>query len=317
MKSFRQLLKDRSGATALTFALLLVPIMGMTGLAVDYSRATNDRSRLQNAADSAALAGASIYTGANAAAAEARARAYLRANLGAEADAVRVSFNAANQKVNVTLDSQTETVFMKLLDKDTVSIGVTAQALAPLKPTSTKITIDKVTGYWFKRVSIIVVRNGKEVVVGTIKYTAYDHNAYNGRGGGVTVPSIATPITFDLGDYTKLYLKMEIKNDGCDIGYKNNSTGRYVNCVATTNSSYAKYNSTLRTDDPATVNHLFVDGVQLPAGSKPPLDDLMNCDQAEHKHAWEDGGGWADQDFFYSIISSCKSVDGEYVRLTH
>ena len=38
MKKFRNFLKDRSGATAVTFGLLLVPLMGMTGLAVDYSR---------------------------------------------------------------------------------------------------------------------------------------------------------------------------------------------------------------------------------------------------------------------------------------
>ena len=317
MKRFRQFTKDRRGATAITFALLLVPIMGATGLAVDYSLASNERSRLQNAADAAALAGASVFTGANAAVAEARARAFLQANLGDGANDVTVDFSTAKQKVTVGLGGETNTLFMHLLNDDTVPINVSATALAPLKPSTAKITIDQVTGYWFKKVSIIVVRNGKEVVVGTIKYTATDHNLYGGRGGGKTDPDINTPVTFDLGDYTSLYLKMDIKNDGCDVGYKNTSTGRYVTCTATSSSSYAKYNSTLTTNDPNTVNHLFVDGVQLPAGSKPPLDDLMNCDNAAHSHAWEDGGGWAAQDFFYKITAACKSVDGENVRLTN
>ena len=175
--------KVAAGQLQITFALLLVPIMGATGLDNDYSKDSNDPSRLQNAADAAA---------------------------------------------------------------------------------------------------------------------ATDHSLYGGRGGGKTDPDINTPVTFDLGDYTKRYLKMEIKNDGCDIGYKDKNAGtgsRYVDCVATTNSNYAKYNSTLTTDNTATVNHLFIDGVQLPAGSKPPLDDLMNCDNKPHSHAWEDGGGWAAQDF--------------------
>jgi len=318
MKYIRQFLEDRRAATAITFALLLVPIMGATGLAIDYSMASNERSRLQNAADAAALAGASVFTGSNAAAAEARARAFLQANLGARASDVTVDFSTANQKVTIGLGGRTDTMFMRLLNENTVPIGVSATALAPLKPSTAKITVDQVTGYWFKKVSIIVVRNGKDVVVGTIKYTATDHNLYNGRGGGKTDPDINKPVTFDLGDYTKLYLKMEIKNDGCDVGYKNDSTNsRYVNCVASNNSKYASYNSTLTTDDPNTVNHLFVDGVQLPAGSKPPLDDLMNCDNQPHSHAWEDGGGWAAQDFFYKITAACKSVDGENVRLTH
>ena len=46
MKKIRNFLKDRSGATAITFGLLLIPIMGMTGLAVDYSLASNERSQI-------------------------------------------------------------------------------------------------------------------------------------------------------------------------------------------------------------------------------------------------------------------------------
>ncbi len=297
---------------------MLVPILGVTGLAVDYSVATNERAVLQDAADTAALAGASVFTGANAQAAEDLARAYLKADLGDKASTVTIDFKAANQKVSVTLGGQINTTFMRVLNQDKTDIAVNATALAPLlKPSSAKITIDQVTGYWFKKVSIIVERNGKEIVVGTIKYTATDHSLYGGRGGGKTNPDIDVPVTFDLGDYKNLYLKMEIKTDGCDIGYRNNSSdSRYVNCVATNKSAYANYNSTLTTDNEDTVNHLFVDGKQLPAGSEPPLKDLMNCDNKTHSHAWEDGGGWAAQDFFYKIIAACKSVDGENVRLT-
>ncbi len=46
MKLFRDFLKDRSGATAVTFGLMLVPILGVTGLAVDYSVATNERGQV-------------------------------------------------------------------------------------------------------------------------------------------------------------------------------------------------------------------------------------------------------------------------------
>jgi Flp pilus assembly protein TadG len=320
MKKIRNFLKDRSGATAITFGILLIPIMGMTGLAVDYGLASNERSKLQNAADSAALAGASVFTGTNSAAAEARANAYLKANLGAQADKVSINFSAANQKVNVAISGETNTLFMHLLRQDKVAIGVNATALAPLKPTTATITIDKVTGYWFKRISIVGVKDGTETVVGTITYTAKDHSGENGRGTGTTVPGLDSPVTFQLGDYKTLYLKMEVKTDGCDIGYRNTSSGNIVTCSATSNSSYASYNSTLRTDDPLTVNSLFVDDVRLPKGSKPPILDLLSCDGAEHKHAWEDGGS-ADNviqpDFFYRIKSSCKSVDNENVRLTH
>jgi len=50
------------GAYALIFALLLIPLIGMVGLALDYARMVQYKSDLQNAVDSAALAGASAYT---------------------------------------------------------------------------------------------------------------------------------------------------------------------------------------------------------------------------------------------------------------
>ena len=320
MKLFRDFLKDRSGATAVTFGLMLVPILGVTGLAVDYGVATNERGRLQDAADAAALAGASVFTGANQQAAENRARAYLKANLGAKYDAVTVDFSAANQRVTVSLGSQTKTMFMHILDQDTMAVGVNAQALAPLKPSSAEINIGDMYGYWAKKISIIVVRPGQttEQVVGTVTYEAQSKTGGNGRGTGLTTKDPATS-NIVLGEYSKLYIKMEVKKDGCNYGRYNStpSSNTVFTCKDLKDSKYKKYDLTLRTDDPATVNHLFVDGVQLKLGSTPPLEDLLNCDEEWHDHAWEDGGGFAQQDFFYQIKSACKSVDGENVRLTH
>eukprot|EP01037_Dinobryon_pediforme_P013957 gene13957-14073_t len=56
---FRQMVRlghDRSGNVALITALCLVPLVGMTGLAVDYSVALTAKARLDAAADAAAIA---------------------------------------------------------------------------------------------------------------------------------------------------------------------------------------------------------------------------------------------------------------------
>ncbi len=47
---------DRSGNFGITTALLLIPLMGMVGLAVDVSRALETKTRVQNMADEAILA---------------------------------------------------------------------------------------------------------------------------------------------------------------------------------------------------------------------------------------------------------------------
>jgi Flp pilus assembly protein TadG len=57
-KSYRELKGNREGSVAATFALSLVPLVGLVGAAVDYSSANNARTNLQGALDAALLAGA-------------------------------------------------------------------------------------------------------------------------------------------------------------------------------------------------------------------------------------------------------------------
>jgi Flp pilus assembly protein TadG len=316
MKKIKDFLKNTSGATALTFGIVIVPIMGMMGLAVDYTLASTEKSNLQNAADSAALAGASVFTGSNSQAAEDRARAFLRANLGDKANSVNISFSAKDQKVTVNIGGETNTLFMHLLNQDTVKIGVTSTALAPLKPTSASITVGDVYGWYFKRVTIVgVTPTGTEKALGTVVYSPYDHKGGNGRGTGNTVPNKNQMTTINLDGYEDLYLKMDVKEDGCDLGYRNvDKNARYVSC--TVDKSQKTYNATLKTNDKDQVDHLFVDGKQLPKGTIPDILKILSC-TGTHQHAWEDGGGWDLQDFFYTVVTTCKAVDGENVRLTN
>lgn len=48
--------RDTRGVTAILFALLLVPIIAFTGIAIDYGRALAARTKLVQAIDAAALA---------------------------------------------------------------------------------------------------------------------------------------------------------------------------------------------------------------------------------------------------------------------
>lgn len=52
----RRFLADRSGNFAILLAILLVPVIGAAGLALDYSNALSVKTRIQGAADAAALA---------------------------------------------------------------------------------------------------------------------------------------------------------------------------------------------------------------------------------------------------------------------
>lgn len=61
MKSlFSSFMTREDGNFATIFAITLVPLIGSVGMAIDYARVGNAKSQLQNAADTAALAGASL-----------------------------------------------------------------------------------------------------------------------------------------------------------------------------------------------------------------------------------------------------------------
>jgi Flp pilus assembly protein TadG len=53
--------RDRRGTIAITFALMLPPVLMVAGAAVDYARLEQFKTQLQATVDSAALAGAAVY----------------------------------------------------------------------------------------------------------------------------------------------------------------------------------------------------------------------------------------------------------------
>lgn len=59
----RRFASDRSGAVAIVFGLLLVPLAGLAGLAIDHGRKQSILTKLQQVADAAVVAGAQAPRG--------------------------------------------------------------------------------------------------------------------------------------------------------------------------------------------------------------------------------------------------------------
>ena len=60
LKALRGFLKDRRGGVAPMFALAVIPVIGLIGAAVDYSRANSIKAGMQSALDATALAMAKL-----------------------------------------------------------------------------------------------------------------------------------------------------------------------------------------------------------------------------------------------------------------
>ncbi len=78
--SFVRFLQDRKGAVAPMFGLLLVPLVGLTGAAIDFSRANAVRASMQASLDATALALSKDVAGLTTAQMNQKASDYFKAN---------------------------------------------------------------------------------------------------------------------------------------------------------------------------------------------------------------------------------------------
>jgi Flp pilus assembly protein TadG len=128
-KSCRQFKRDREGSIAATFALALIPVVGLVGAAVDYSSANNARTSLQGALDAALLAGAKDGTADWTTAALNTFNANLNTKL---ASNVQPTFQLTSKRAYA--GSVTATVpsnFLGVLGVSGINIGVSGTATVP------------------------------------------------------------------------------------------------------------------------------------------------------------------------------------------
>lgn len=122
---FKRFIRNTDGNFGIIFGLMLVPMMGLMGAAVDYSSILNRQSKIQTAADTALLAAArdaststDFYR---------LAESYLLSNL----DGIEVkTVTKANPKnVTFTITNEFETAFLGILGKPVIEIEVYSEVL--------------------------------------------------------------------------------------------------------------------------------------------------------------------------------------------
>jgi Flp pilus assembly protein TadG len=131
---FQQFLEDRNGSVMPLLALAAIPLVGLIGASVDYSRAAAIQTTLQAAADSTSLAMAQNATSLTAAQLQTQGQAYfsaLFANTGAAAPSVTVSYstNSGNGQVVVSATTSVNTMFMGVMGFSQLPISAASTAV--------------------------------------------------------------------------------------------------------------------------------------------------------------------------------------------
>lgn len=124
----RRLLRDRRGAVAPMFAMLLLPLLGLVGGAVDYTLASGRKVRLQNAVDAATLAATLTVTPTSTVAEiTAIVRNYIKANTDfGERVVLDVEVNGPNRSVKVAAALPHVPYLLPIIGINNIPIGATS-----------------------------------------------------------------------------------------------------------------------------------------------------------------------------------------------
>jgi Flp pilus assembly protein TadG len=121
---------DTSGAVAIIFGLVMIPVIGIAGASLDYSRASQDRTHTLAAADSAALAGVRALRGSDAQV-EQTIRDYLDANLPSHLVGIPFTYviNPERTGIRVDVAGRTDTTLLEVVGIQHVDWSVTSEAV--------------------------------------------------------------------------------------------------------------------------------------------------------------------------------------------
>jgi len=129
MSLFR-FMKDRRGGVAPMFALAIIPVFGLVGAAVDYSRGNSIRAGMQSALDATALAMAKIAPGLTEAELKQKSNDYFKSMFN-HPDAKNLDIKpnyttTGGSQLVISVSGSMDTSFMKLMGFSSLNIGSTS-----------------------------------------------------------------------------------------------------------------------------------------------------------------------------------------------
>lgn len=128
MGVLRRFTSDHGGTVAMTFGLALLPLAGMVGAALDYSRAGLEQTRLQRATDAIALSLSSEPATTTASGLQARADKLLSTLYGAPNSIAISSFTATRtgQSIRVAVSATNRNSLMQIVGVPSTAVGATS-----------------------------------------------------------------------------------------------------------------------------------------------------------------------------------------------
>src|SRR6476659_9161551 len=127
---FAHFRKNCRGSIAPTFAIALIPVFGLMGAAVDYSRANSVRTSMQAALDATALAMAKSAPGLTSSQLQTQTTAYFNSiynNLQGHNVSLTPTYTSGNgSQLVIRASASVDMAFMRILGFNTVDVGTSS-----------------------------------------------------------------------------------------------------------------------------------------------------------------------------------------------
>ncbi len=149
-------LADRRGSIAVIFALALIPLLGLIGAGIDYSRATVEQEKIQHALDASVLAVNRQIGEMNDGQLEDYAQSVLDSNLqGATATIDDLSIDRAKRIVTMSASADVDTTFMKILGLNAIEVSASAQSVTGSSSMEIALVLDNSGSMGGSRISTL------------------------------------------------------------------------------------------------------------------------------------------------------------------
>lgn len=167
--------RDRRGGVAPMFAIAVIPVLGLVGAAVDYSRANSVRAGLQSALDATSLAMAKLAPTLTQSELQQKTTAYFNAMFNhPEAKNIVITptySTSGGSQLTVSASGSMDTTFMRVMGYNTLSIGSTATVKWGMNRLRVALALDN-TGSMYMAGKITALKTATKDLLDQLKNAA-------------------------------------------------------------------------------------------------------------------------------------------------
>lgn len=198
-RTFRAFQSDRRGNVLIMFGFAAIPLIGLVGAAVDYSRASTARQMLSAAVDSAALMAARDASKLTDSQLRSRIDQWIRANLSGDvADAfgnatIAIDRNARTVDIAATIDMRT--TLIRVLGKDSVAVHSNSQSAWGTNTIELALVLDN-TGSMSSSGKMTALKTASNDLINIMKDAATEPDQIK-----ISIVPFATQVKLDAATY--------------------------------------------------------------------------------------------------------------------